>query len=152
MSASHDEEATARDSEVKELHPGKDRRHLRATLAGRVVLRDIERNEQEPEINLLTASYLTAVVADGEILFYAGSNPVHIAGTIKTSRVVDVEIGHEFDYTPPRLNPTLQLKLSEPGTDPLDLELESFTLDGSKLHQSSNIDEDATWWKAATAN
>ena len=149
MSAAHDDEATARDREVDGLHPGKDRRHVRATLAGRVVLRDVEKSEHEPEIGLLQATYLTAVVTDGEVRFYAGSDPVKNAGSIKTSRIVDVQIGHEFDYVPPRLNPTLQLKLSEPGTGPLDLELEIFTLDESTLRQSSNIDEDVKWWKAA---
>lgn len=150
MSATHDEEATARDAEVARLHPDAERRHLRATLPARVVLRDVEKNENDREMKLVGESYITAVVVDGSIQFYAGANPTWNAGAIETSRIVAIESGKEFDYTPPRLNPTLRLKITE-GTTTLDVDLEVFTFDGTALQQSTDIDSDLAWWKAATA-
>ena len=147
--SSHDEEAKVRDAEVARLHPDAERRHLRATLPARVVLRDVEKHENDRELKLVGESYLTAVVVDGKIEFYAGSDPVWNAGTIETSRIVGIETGHEFDYTPPRINPTLQLKLAEEGTTPLDIDLEVFTFDGSELHQSTDIEADLAWWNTA---
>lgn len=133
------------------LHPDVERRHLRATLPARVVLRDVEKHEGEREMKLLGESHVTAVVADGNVEFYAGSDPVWHAGSLATSRIVGVETGHEFDYTPPRINPTLRLKLAEEGATPLDLDLEVFTFDGTELHQSTDIDADVAWWTAAIA-
>lgn len=147
--STHDEEATARDTEVSRLHPGVERRHVKATLPGKIVLRDVEKNENEPKIGLVAPAYLTAVVTHGQIEFYAGSNPVQSAGTIPTSRVVAVESGNEVGYT--RLDPVVRLKLSEPGTEPLDLELEVFAFDGSTLKQVGDAEAEAAWWKAALA-
>lgn len=151
MSATHDEEAKVRDAEVARLHPDLERRHLRATLPARVVLRDIEKHEGGREIKLLGESYVIAVVNDGAVQFYAGSDPVFDAGSIDITRIVDVETGSEFDYTPPRLNPTVRLKIQE-GTTTLDVDLEVFTFNGTELHQSTEIDADLAWWKSATSH
>lgn len=148
-SDTHNVEAQARDTEVAALHPDAERRHVRATLPARVVLRDVEKQEDDRELKLVGESYLTVVVVDGSIEFYAGSDPVWNAGTIETSRIVGVESGHEFDYTPPRVNPTLRLQLAEEGTTPLDIDLEVFTFDDSELHQTTDIEADLAWWRSA---
>ena len=76
MSAPNDEEAKVRDAEVARLHPDAERRHLRATLPARVVLRDVEKNDDDREMKLVGESYVTAIVVDGTIQHYAGSDPV----------------------------------------------------------------------------
>jgi hypothetical protein len=150
-SDAHNEGAKARDIEVARLHPGTPRRHVRATLPARVVLRDVEKSEGEHQLKLIGDSYLTAVVTEGKILFYSGAEPVWSAGSIAVTRVVDVETAHEFTYTPPRVNPTLRLKIEE-GTSTLDVDLEVFTLDETGLQEAADVSADVSWWKAATAH
>jgi hypothetical protein len=148
-SAAHDKEAVTRDQEVAQLHPDAERRHLRATLPARVVLRSVERDEHEREMKLVGDSYLTAVVADGHVEFYAGADPVWQAASIENARIVGVETSHEFEDFPPGVFPMLRLKLSEPGIEPLDIDLEVFTFDGTELKQSRDIQDDVAWWKSA---
>lgn len=145
----HDHAAAARDAHLAELHPDAERKHVRATLPGRIVLRYVERTEGEPETDLLTATYLTAVVVDGAVEFWAGADPVRRAASVPTTEIVEVDSSHEVDYTPPRINPTIQLRVSDDGGDPLDLELEAFTFDGTELRQVTDIEPELTWWRSA---
>jgi hypothetical protein len=151
-SKSHDEEAKVRDEEVSKLHPNSERRHIRATLPARVVIRSVEREADERELKILGESYLTAVVADDHIEFYAGSSPVWHAASIDTSRIVEVDTSHELESAPPGVWPMLRLKMSEDGMErPLDIDLEVFTFDGDELVRTEDIRPDVAWWRAAIA-
>ncbi|UFS60183.1 hypothetical protein [Subtercola endophyticus] len=158
-SSAHNSDAQARDDEVAGLRPGVERKHLRTTLPARVVLRGIGREHnsedgeyEEPEVRLIGESYVVAVVDGGTIDIYAGASPVHHTASIPTDRVVGVETARNFDYTPPRINPTLRLKLAEEGTEPLDLDLEIFDLEGGELQQKTDITADVAWWVSATGS
>jgi hypothetical protein len=150
-SAEHNNEAAARDQEVAALRPDSERRHLRATLPARLVLRSEERDAHARELKIVGESFLTAVVADGNVEFYADAAPVWLAASIASSRIVGVSTSHEFEDRHPGIFPMLRLTVSEEGIKPLDMDFEVFTFDGAELHQSKEIDADIAWWKAAVA-
>lgn len=147
-STTHNEEATTRDAEVSRLHPGAQRQHLRATLPAKVVLRDIESHDGEGKIGLVSADYLTAVVVDGSIEFYAGTDPVRRAGSLPASRVVEITEGHELEASRPGVWPLLRLTISE-GDTTLDIDLEVFRFAEGELLRETEVGPDIAWWKSA---
>ncbi|AMM21178.1 hypothetical protein AX769_14850 [Frondihabitans sp. PAMC 28766] len=148
----HDEKATARDAEVAALHPDVARHHVRATFPARIVLRAVEKQETgEKKLPVVGDSYLTVVVAGGSILFYADEDPVWLAASIPTAQVVGVGSATEPVIEAQPFVPLLRLSISEPGTEPLDLDLELFEFDGVALHRQTDIADAQAQWRALLA-
>ncbi|RKR73770.1 hypothetical protein [Frondihabitans australicus] len=145
----HDEEAIARDAEVADMHPGVERHHVRATFPARIVLRAVEKEETgHRELPVVGESYLTAVVVDGSLIFYAGVAPTWRVASIETSRVTGITTATEPVIEPEVFAPLLRITLAEPGADDLDLDLELWDFDGVALHRVLDIATATSQWGA----
>lgn len=141
-----DESAAARDAEVARLHPDAARKHVRATLPARVVLRAVEKHDGEEEVPLVGKTALTAAVDARGIRFYSGADPVRDAGWIDAADVTAVRPGTEVTALPPGARQVLRLEVAGVGTHPLDVDLEPFDLDGGSLRAVHDVaDEVASW-------
>lgn len=140
--------AAARDAEVAALHPGATRKHVRATLPARVILRAVEKGEGDEKVPLIGKTVLTAAVDEQGIHFYAGADPVQDAGWIEAGNVVGVKVGTEINAMPPLTQQVLRLSVAGVGTHPLDVDLELFDLDGTELRSSEDVAEEVASWAA----
>lgn len=141
-----DESAMARDAEVARLHPGGARKHVRATLPARVVLRAVEQHEGDDKIPLIGKTALTAVVDERGVRFYSGVNPVQDAGWIAAADITGVQTTTEINPTPPISQQVLRLSVADVGTHPLDVDLELLEFDGAGLRPSADVDGEAASW------
>jgi hypothetical protein len=147
--STHDAEAQARDKELARLYPDAQRRHVRATLPARVVLRAVERREGDQELPLVGKTFLTAVITKTGVDFYAGSDPVEHAGFISAGDIVAIETGNEVRSLPPLVQQVIRVKVADVGTEPLDVDLESFEFDGSDLRPTTDVEAEAAGWAAS---
>lgn len=116
--------AEARDAEVARLHPDAARKHVRATLPARVVLRSVEEHEGDDKIPLLGKTALTAAVDERGVRFYSSADPVQDAGWIAAADITSVQTATEINATPSITQQVLRLSVAGVGSHPLDVDLE----------------------------
>ncbi len=130
------------------MHPTTTRKHVRATLPARVVLRAVEEHEGDDKIPLLGKTPLTAAVDEQGVRFYSGADPVEEAGWIAATDVTSVRTATELNATPPLAQQVLRLSVAGVGTHPLDVDLEVFDFDGAGLRPSADVDREVASWAA----
>jgi hypothetical protein len=148
-STAHDREAVVREHEVTLLHPNAVPKHLLAPLSTRILLRSFEKVHGERELKVVRESFLTSVVDQGEVFFYAGSEPVWRATTVAVSRVAGIQ--NVFNrQSRGDVWPVLRITGRLADDSFFDLDFEVFHLVDGELEHVRDLDGEVVWWVEAT--